>query len=46
MSTQILERIEARGLAAAGDVVVMTGRTELDAPGTTNHVLVHRMAGG
>jgi pyruvate kinase len=46
MSTQILERIETGGLAAAGDVVVMTGRTELDAPGTTNHVLVHRMAGG
>jgi pyruvate kinase len=46
MSTQLLERIEARNLAAAGDVVVMTGRTELDAPGTTNHVLVHRMAGG
>jgi len=46
MSTQLLERIKARNLAAAGDIVVMTGRTELDAPGTTNHVLVHRIAGG
>jgi pyruvate kinase len=46
MSTQILERIGARNLADAGDVVVMTGRTELDAPGTTNHVVVHRMRGG
>jgi pyruvate kinase len=45
MSTQILEQIEARSLAAAGDAVVMTGRAELDAPGTTNHVLVHRMTG-
>ncbi len=46
MSTQLLERINARNLAATGDIVVMTGRTELDAPGTTNHVLVHRIAGG
>ena len=46
MSIQLLERIEAHKLAAAGDVVVVTGRTELDAPGTTNHVLVHRIAGG
>jgi pyruvate kinase len=46
MSTQILERIGARNLANSGDVVVMTGRTELDAPGTTNHVVVHRMRGG
>jgi pyruvate kinase len=45
MSTQVLDRIESRNLAAAGDVVVMTGRAELDAPGTTNHVLVHRMTG-
>jgi pyruvate kinase len=46
MSTQVLDRIESLNLAAAGDVVVMTGRTELDAPGTTSHVLVHRMTGG
>jgi pyruvate kinase len=46
MSTQLLERIESRNLAASGDVVVMTGRAELDAPGTANHVLVHRMARG
>jgi pyruvate kinase len=46
MSTQILERVEARNLVAEGDVVVMTGRTELEAPGTTNHVVVHRMRGG
>jgi pyruvate kinase len=46
MSTQLLERIESRKLAAAGDVVVITGRAELDAPGATNHVLVHRMARG
>jgi pyruvate kinase len=46
MSTQLLERVESRNLAAVGDVVVMTGRTELDAPGTTNHVLVHRMTRG
>ena len=46
MSSQLLERVESRNLAAVGDVVVMTGRTELDAPGTTNHVLVHRMTGG
>jgi pyruvate kinase len=43
MSTQILERVEARNLAAAGDVVVMTGRTQLETPGTTNHVVVHRL---
>jgi pyruvate kinase len=46
MSTQLLRRIESRNLAGAGDIVVMTGRAELDAPGTTNHVLVHRMGGG
>ncbi len=46
MSTQILERIAARNLAEAGDIVVMTGRTELDAPGTTNHVVLHWMRGG
>jgi pyruvate kinase len=46
MSSQLLERVESRNLAAVGDVVVMTGRTDLDAPGTTNHVLVHRMTGG
>jgi pyruvate kinase len=45
MSTQLLERIDARNLADAGDIVVMTGRAELDAPGTTNHVIVHRMKG-
>jgi pyruvate kinase len=45
MSTQLLERIEARDIATTGDVVVMTGRTELDVPGTTNHVLVHRITG-
>jgi len=46
MSAQIVERIHASNLAEAGDVVVMTGRTDLDAPGATNHVLVHRVAGG
>jgi pyruvate kinase len=46
MSTQLLEQVRSRNLAAAGDVVVMTGRAQLDAPGTTNHVLVHRMTGG
>jgi pyruvate kinase len=46
MSAQILERIEGRQLAGAGDVVVMTGRAKLEAPGATNHVLVHRMTGG
>ncbi len=46
MSAQILEQIETRDLAGAGDVVVMTGRTELAAPGLTNHVFVHRMTGG
>jgi pyruvate kinase len=46
MSTQLLERIESLNLAASGDVVVMTGRAELYAPGTSNHVLVHRMARG
>lgn len=45
MSTQLLAQIESLNLAAEGDVVVMTGRTELDVPGTANHVLVHRMTG-
>ncbi len=46
MSTQILALIAARNLAEAGDVVVMTGRAELDAPGTTNHVVLHWLRGG
>jgi pyruvate kinase len=46
MSTQILALIAARNLADAGDVVVMTGRAELDAPGTTNHVVLHWLRGG
>jgi pyruvate kinase len=32
------------GLAGPGDVLVLTGRTELDIPGSTTHVLVHRLA--
>jgi pyruvate kinase len=43
MSTQVLERIHARNLASAGEVIVMTGRTDLDARRPTNHVVVHRM---
>jgi pyruvate kinase len=46
MSSQILEQLEQRGLAASGDVVVTTGRTAVDAPGTTSHVVVHRLARG
>jgi pyruvate kinase len=45
MSTRILALIAARNLAEAGDVVVMTGRAELDAPGTTNHVVLHWLRG-
>jgi pyruvate kinase len=44
-SSQILEQLEARALAGPGDVIVMTGRTSIDAPGTTSHVVVHRLAG-
>jgi pyruvate kinase len=46
MSTQILALIAARDLAEAGDVIVMTGRAELDAPGTTNHVVLHWLREG
>jgi pyruvate kinase len=46
MSTQILALVAARNLAEIGDVVVMTGRAELDAPGTTNHVVLHWLRGG
>ena len=31
------------GLAGPGDVLVLTGRTELELPGATTHVLVHRL---
>jgi pyruvate kinase len=46
MSTQLLEKMASRNLVTEGDVVVMTGRAELKAPGTANHVVVHRMARG
>jgi pyruvate kinase len=45
-SSQILVQLGAHGLAEPGDVVVMTGRTAVDAPGTTSHVVIHRLAGG
>jgi pyruvate kinase len=46
LTTRIVERIHANNLADASDVVVMTGRNDLDAPCATNQVLVHRIAGG
>jgi pyruvate kinase len=46
MSGQILTRIRERALAGADDVVVMTGRAELDAPATAHHILVLRLTGG
>jgi pyruvate kinase len=43
---EIVQAIEARNLAQAGETIVFTGRTELALPGQTTHVLVHRMARG
>ncbi|MGH3024145.1 MAG: pyruvate kinase [Gaiellaceae bacterium] len=41
---RILAAIGESELAGAGDVLVLTGRTELELPGATAHVLVHRVA--
>jgi pyruvate kinase len=43
---EIVQAIEARNLAQAGETIVFTGRTELALPGQTTHVLVHRLARG
>ena len=41
---EILRCIRSRELAGPGETVVFTGRTELNLPGQTTHVLVHRLA--
>jgi pyruvate kinase len=40
---RILAAIGGGELAGPGDVLVLTGRTELAVPGATTHVLVHRL---
>jgi pyruvate kinase len=41
--TAIVGEVRARGLAAAGDTIVLTGRAEAPAGGATTHVSVHRI---
>jgi pyruvate kinase len=41
---RILAAVAKRALAGPDDVVVLTGRTKLAAPGDTTHVLVHRLS--
>jgi pyruvate kinase len=40
----IATAIQERGLAGSEDVLVLTGRTDIALPGSTTHVLVHRLA--
>ncbi|MDX6532975.1 MAG: pyruvate kinase, partial [Gaiellales bacterium] len=40
---RIADAVADSGLAVAGDLVVITGGTVLNLPGTTNHILVHTM---
>jgi pyruvate kinase len=42
--TQILAAVCANDLASEGDTVVFAGRTDLALPGTTTHLLLHRVA--
>ena len=39
----IVEAIRTSALGRSGDRVVLTGGTQLNSPGTTNHILVHTM---
>lgn len=43
---EIVYELRTRGLAGAGDAIVLTGRASSPLPEPTSNVLVHRLAGG